>query len=317
MSRSVCILWAIVTMAFSPRIASAENLAFEEFAQKVFAFEEISLDACGANACCADLDCGCCCPTWTASADVILLNRTQEAFAGEPAGPRRSFSYEPGWALDLRRTAADGNEIQIRHFGLDSWLASMSYLDGAIPAAGFVNYSSEILSTEFNVRCSSGNRINWLIGFRWIEFNEHWNENNAILVFDVDDIGQLRNQMYGCQVGADIDVFDRGGPFQVDAEIKVGLFGSRITRTQLVVLNGFPLDPLAVNRSSQASFLGEINISASYQVCSSVALHAGYQLLWLNGIAMAPANFADGGTTLNDSGSLFAQGFNGGLIVTW
>ncbi|MEK6248358.1 MAG: hypothetical protein N2C12_09280, partial [Planctomycetales bacterium] len=183
--------------------------------------------------------------------------------------------------------------------------------DDGFGGSGFINYSSEIFSTEFNLRSQRGNRITWLIGFRWIEFNEHWNENDFIPIFDIDLIGQLRNQMYGCQVGADIDVFDQGGPFQIDAEFKVGVFGTRITRTQ------FDLFVFEVNRSSQASFLGEINIAASYQVCTHVALNAGYQLLWLNGVAMAPANFAGGGSGLNDSGSLFAQGFNGGLSVTW
>ncbi len=296
-SRLACFLSAILVFTLAPLVVSAD-------------------DACG-----GDLGCVPCCPTWTVAADAIFLNRTQADFSDPllfPAGPRQQFSFSPGWQVDLRRESPSGRTLQVRHFGLDNWTAAMSYSTGPpFPGSGFVHYSSELYSTEANIRCSTGSCVTWLIGFRSVELYENWNQGADIFFFNIDFAGRTRNHMYGCQVGADLDLYDRGGPFRLDAEFKLGILGNHIKRTEQLFAGAIPIGPAVENRLNHTSLLGEINILARYQLCDHVALRGGYQMLWVDGVAMAPANFGGLLMQTTAASTLFAHGVSGGLEVTW
>ena len=74
--------------------------------------------------------------------------------------------------------------------------------------------------------------------------------------------------------------------------------------------------------SSHAAFAGDLSFVASYQVTPHFALRGGYQLLWLDGVALASNTALLGKKeTSNDvidkDGSLFYNGALVGGEFTW
>ena len=45
--------------------------------------------------------------------------------------------------------------------------------------------------------------------------------------------------------------------------------------------------------TNHTAFIGELGLQARYQVTQGLALRAGYELLWLDGVAIAPAQYTN------------------------
>jgi hypothetical protein len=72
----------------------------------------------------------------------------------------------------------------------------------------------------------------------------------------------------------------------------------------------------------RTAFIGELGFSATYQVTSTLYAKAGYNLLWVEGIARAPdqLDFTDtpeSGTALVIGKGAFLHGANVGLEARW
>jgi len=71
-----------------------------------------------------------------------------------------------------------------------------------------------------------------------------------------------------------------------------------------------------------AAFVGELNLTGIYQLNQTWGLRAGYNLMWIEGVALAPAQTdftltSTSGTGLNRGGGLFLHGINLGLEARW
>ena len=96
-------------------------------------------------------------------------------------------------------------------------------------------------------------------GFRFVEFNE-------LLAYTATPGGEdpfplfVRsfNDLYGFQVGSDITLWDRGGPFRAAATGKAGIYGNYARNR--ADDEGYSGDPDYVDSASKghAAFLGEI-----------------------------------------------------------
>jgi len=75
------------------------------------------------------------------------------------------------------------------------------------------------------------------------------------------------------------------------------------------------------NSETDASFVGEIDANVTYRLFHGLALRAGYQLLWLENVALAleqtQNNVAAFPAPINASGSLFAYGAYVGVESNW
>ena len=74
--------------------------------------------------------------------------------------------------------------------------------------------------------------------------------------------------------------------------------------------------------SGDVGFVGEIDLFGTYPICNHVALQGGYQLLWIDGIALATdqavnATATGSGTGIDTNGSLFYHGATMALVFTW
>ncbi len=70
------------------------------------------------------------------------------------------------------------------------------------------------------------------------------------------------------------------------------------------------------------AFVGELNLSAFYRLTDVWDLKAGYNLMWIDGLALAPDqldfNFAPpNGNQLQNGGAMFLHGVNVGLEARW
>ena len=80
-------------------------------------------------------------------------------------------------------------------------------------------------------------------------------------------------------------------------------------------------DPTTAYAGS-VGLLSMLNLSAIYRLTDHWGLRAGYNLIWLDGLALAPnqwdfTNTADSGTSLVGGGCLFLNGANLGLERRW
>ncbi len=250
-----------------------------------------------------------CDPLWTVDVGAVILRRESPSVY-----PVFDFGFQGGVDADIRRRLGEQNQLQVRYFGIDNWsdrAASELFDEDEIV------YSSDLHSTEINLRSRRNDWLTFLAGFRWVENYEDFDWNVT-----APNAGYARrwtrNQMYGGQVGADMLVWDRGGPFSVNTELKAGIYSNLATGELTDASGAFDgVDPDAFfpQRTRPTAFLGEFGVNARYEITDNFAVRGGYQLLWLEGLAIAerqpPAN------SLDTRGGLFYHGATVGGEFRW
>ncbi len=236
------------------------------------------------------------------------------------------FDMQAGPEIDLLFLSPLGWQAQLRHFGVASWNSHFD-LFGADPAQvgrllfggptasvlvgnPTLDYYTDLHSTELNYRKPVYSWLMASIGFRWIELEESYSV--ATVELEADDLRPsflgyaTYNHLYGLQFGADVTILDRGGPFKVDTSIRAGVYHNNadLWATRLSYL--VPVEEeedlsfrALRDEESHTSFLGEIRIGASWKVSRCLALRGGWNLLWIEGVALAPEQLAT--TALGDS----------------
>ena len=243
-----------------------------------------------------DRDCGgckiekdcvaqCCCePLWTFRAGLLVLKQESPSELKEV-----DFDFEAGIDISAMRRIGECHALEVRYMGIDDWNDRLSL--GPLNAA----YSSNLHSTEINLRRQYGERINVLAGFRWVELHEEAELNLdrfPILASDVD------NHMYGFQLGGEALIWDRGGPLQVTSGVKAGIYYNRAD----VDVFGW------TDKNDHTAFLGEWDMTAKVALTECLALRASYELLWIAGTSTAAAPH---GPNVDTSGNHF---YHGGII---
>ena len=249
-------------------------------------------------------------PLWTVDVGAVFLRRnSSEVFEGFDFGTRA------GVDVDIRRRFNEQNHLQVRYFGIDRW-------SDQAPTEIFdedeIDYTSDLHSTEINLRSRRNDWLTVLGGFRWVENYEDFDWR----VTDPPDEWRARrwtrNQMYGGQLGADILVWDRGGPFTVNTEMKAGIYSNLATgRLTHADDPPFGVDPDAFNpqRTRHTGFLGDLSLIGRYEITDNFAVRGGYQLVWIEGVAIAERQPAE--DRLDTSGSLFYHGATVGGEFRW
>jgi hypothetical protein len=274
-------------------------------------------DACGAAVCC-DGCCGCgtCRRTrWYASADALWLHRDREdgnlpLFGGELG----NLDLEPGARVAVGCECANGCGLQAIYFGIDGWNKSRSFewtefgggqLEGS--------YRSELYNGELNLRKRLGESdVHMLAGFRWMQLSD-------TLRIDVDSnafgsaIGSsnVDNYLYGLQIGGEGSLWRPLEWLSFDGLVKAGIYANHASLTNSIDAGRLVLSQSA--NTDHTAFVGEASVAGVVQVTKCLALRAGYQLLWLEGVALAPQIQLSRHPGVNTDGSPFYQGLFVGL----
>ena len=168
--------------------------------------------------------------------------------------------------------------------------------------------------------------MEWFVGFRYIDIEEELDISVQKTVSAAVENGaydlHTTNNLFGAQVGARWR--QTWGRFGWEATGKTGIFGNAGQETQSVIdFPNFALRPSVSTSGGEVAFVGEVNLSALYRLTDIWNLKAGYNVVWIDGLALAPDqldfNFATSpsGNQLRDGGAMFIQGVNVGLEARW
>ena len=273
------------------------------------------------------------------------------------------FDGDTGLRATIGTRICGGNALEFTYFGLpdgdaDAFASSadpaafLIFPDNLfgnvfVDADRFgVNYSSSLNSFELNLlpccgccdqccndcsnQCGFGEvcyqSFEWFTGFRYVNIGEDLNIAAERDIAGGTEQGnydiRTRNHLYGVQVG--MRERKTRGRFGYETTGKVGIFGNDATQTQSVTdFPDFELRPTVSSRGGRVAFVGDINISGLYRLTEIWNLRAGYNLIWIEGLALAPDQLdfdfasATGGTRLHDGGGIFLHGVNVGVEARW
>ncbi|NCA10747.1 hypothetical protein EBR56_02885 [bacterium] len=257
-------------------------------------------------------------PLWSGRAEALLLWRQspQGLVLFENAGGGTALNADQlgsgmaaGPRFTLFRHTGDDGAIEFNYLRVQTFEASRTlpltaggYLQTShgiyccpsdIPLDGVAtSLSSSLQSFELNRRFPTTGGWQWLTGFRWVE----WREAIGIGTSAVDGVvretfaSSTFNDLYGWQAGADSILYGLGGPFRIEGLGKAGLYYNNAVQTSLRTTNATePPAELGVSTQiGQAAFVGEVGLTAVYDVCDWLSIRAGYAAFWLGGLAQAP-----------------------------
>jgi hypothetical protein len=229
------------------------------------------------------------------------LNSNDFAF-GYAAGPRLSL---------IRQTQC--YDYEVLYFGIDGWSDGRFIPQSLNPASPlFFNWSSRLYNVELNMRWNPSSRVTMLAGFRWANLREDF-VGGRILGSGFLPVGDVwsNNNLCGFQVGADAKLWE-SGCFSINGLGKVGIYGNHAEQTS--VFTGAP-DVFSAS-TNHTAFIGELGLQARYQVTERLALRAGYELLWLDGVAIAPAQL-NNLLGIDSNATVFYHGATAGLELTF
>ncbi len=299
---------------------------------------------------CGHGPCGDACPRWVVQIDALMLWQgniqsqpllqnaggftvldANDAQTPMSAGPRVGLFYNLNQCY-----AIEGNYFNVRPFDGNAFLPMGSYtpvgLAGFVPpnpSTAAVYTSGAIQSAELNLRKRvCGCPLTWLTGFRWVELNQSLSlvsNSSTIAPTGVDSV--TGNDLYGGQVGADLGLWNAGGPFTANLIGKSGIFWNQAYQRTSGTFDagGVPTPQGPVGAAAQqTAFFGELGINGSLRLTNWLSWRLGYSFFWLSGVAvpasqLALTNFspAPGTALINTNGSVFLHGVTTGLEARW
>jgi len=182
-----------------------------------------------------------------------------------------------------------------------------------------------LYSVDLNLRYRFGHRYAFLAGFRMVELDEHLDIVGVSDALDIDILDvQSYNRMYGFQIGTDVALWDDGKGLRIDSVCKVGLYGNRAGQTSVDVVGWLTPTPggRLTDKGSDVAVLSELWFTATCYIFDWLAVRAGYQMMWIEGVALATDQLDDtdlglGTVSLDTDGGVFYHGASVGLEAVW
>ena len=168
--------------------------------------------------------------------------------------------------------------------------------------------------------------LEWFAGFRYIEIGTDLNITAASFPPPFTETGayavHTTNRLFGGQVGGRVRRTVNHFGFELTG--KAGIYGNDADQNQSVIdFPNFPLRPTTSVQANNVAFEGELNLSGIFRINDVWSVKAGYSVIWIEGLALAPDqldfNFAvsPSGNTLTSDGGMFIHGANIGLEARW
>jgi hypothetical protein len=270
----------------------------------------------------------------TIRAGALVLTRSRAS--GEPSGKIYrvaddvpladtavlSLGTSAGLDITLLTALSQISELEVRFFGIDGWSTSRTAGDpqgvwfegfGAVltPAQSErIDYGSRLYNVELNLRPRVADGMPLILGFRSLQLHERL----ALWTLDppptVDIDMHTNNYLYGVQVGAEPYLLgDSTSPLRLEGLAKAGIYGNCASQGTCSTLLGRTLTA----KHTRSSFVGEVGLMIDYRFSRFFAARAGYELLWVSGVALAPDQSASTDLLgplagVNTSATAFYQG---------
>ena len=94
------------------------------------------------------------------------------------------------------------------------------------------------------------------------------------------------NHMYGGQLGADWALMRPDNPVQFGVMLKAGVYGNADHGGIFEFSGNTPIGSF-LGQNTTAAFVGELDLLASYNFTDHIAIHGGYQMLWLTNLVLS------------------------------
>jgi hypothetical protein len=187
---------------------------------------------------------------------------------------------------------------------------------------GYANLGSRLQSFEFNRLIADGQRLRWLAGFRWVEWQENFSLSDTNYELDppINDLYQTDtiNSLYGGQIGAELLVLTLPW-LRVDSVVKAGAYYNNAVQRSSYTTNEFDLAGETVSvrvgdSPASCGFIGEVGMTGAIPITSCLDFRFGYFALWLSGIAQ-PTQQLSGQQLVPDETESGSLATNGGVVV--
>ena len=235
-------------------------------------------------------------------------------------------TLEPGLALQGNIQVGPGSNLEVVYFGLNRWENSasatstapnlFSFLSnfGTLPINGFddsdrsfvhtLSYSSTLNNGEINFRRRWAEPAgffqgSFLSGVRYLDLDEQASftargannntaANNGLRFLDYTT--NTQNSLVGFQVGADLWYNVIPG-VKVGVEAKSGVYNNRAHQDTAIIANSLPNSVTEEVLSNRVAYISQIAPQAYYRLNYSWAVRSSYQLIYIDGVALATENF--------------------------
>ena len=208
------------------------------------------------------------------------------------------LSTAGGLDLTIIARMSEAIGLEIRYFGIDGWKTSREVtdpLEAGVRFEGFgtsiaaaserIDYASRLYNFEINVLPQVTEGIPLVIGFRSLQLHERfelWQLDSPGASMDLGS--HTNNHLYGLQIGAEPYLGGAGGPLRLDGLLKAGIYGNHAVQGTASPLSS----PGVEARRSTVAFVGEAGVAIVYRVNRFLAVRGGYELLWIQHVALAP-----------------------------
>jgi hypothetical protein len=194
-------------------------------------------------------------------------------------------------------------------------------------------------SGRWQRQCQPGTYMSYLYGIRFMQVDETFGfdtlgfgQYGSDITFEPQHaVGNYsvasHNNLLGLQVGADMTFrhcrWDWGFQSKVGPYIN---FADQVSDINAAIIDGGfpnPYEPYQqrlVKSRAVASFIGEVGVQASYHFRPNLIGRAGYEFMWMTGMALAPEQLqfiSEPVNRINTNGTIFSQGAKFGLEWTW
>ncbi len=207
------------------------------------------------------------------------------------------------------------------------------------------DYSTNLANVQCNLRYTLSSRITLLGGFGWLRLKENlqglitpidkyipiWMYNSNNTLYDGQQFERqpggvpfpaaftptfwntnVVNNLYGFQVGADATLFEHGR-FSIDGLAKLGGYLNDAEESTGVRMKKV-VYPSSASTDHPACAV-EAGLQVKYRFTENLSLVAGYEVLWLDGVALAPGQIQETVSTYTTPPTATALGVNSGSSV--
>jgi len=280
-----------------------------------------------------------------AGVEAFNSNQFRQGFS---AGPKMSLTYhgDSGYGVELSYFNIF-NQSATEVIGPDTpadWLVMRApgafWQTQDFPYQGMAwSAATNLYSAEANGRWDISRRLTLLAGVHWLQLNDNlmgtltpadrtaptWKQINP-----EDNLSQVtqgtmpagnyppfwttstRNNLYGVQIGVDGKLLELGR-FSLDGLIKIGLFDDNAEQSTGVSLKKQLFPSQAT--TNHVAFVSAASLQVKYQLINGLALKVGYEVLWLDGVALAPGQINETHTAPTNPPNVRALGVNFGSNI--
>lgn len=176
--------------------------------------------------------------------------------------------------------------------------------------------TTNLYSAEVNGRLEVLHRVTLLAGFRWFQLNDNlqgtltpadttaptWKTNCPQCTLSQVTAGApagnfppfwttgTTNNLYGAQIGVDGKILEVDR-WSLDGLVKLGLFDNNAEWFSGVSVSKVIYPATAT--SNHIAFAGEAGLQLKYRLIDGLSVAAGYEVLWLGGVALAPGQIQE------------------------